>query len=44
LSLLVLGIFIAFGNLYNLYVEQGSSANPGQNKRPDDEVLDEQDQ
>ena len=44
LSLLVLGIFIAFGNLYNLYVEQGSSANPGLNKRPDDEVLDEQDQ
>jgi ATP synthase protein I len=30
LSLLVLGVIVAFSNLYNLYVEQGGNKKPGE--------------
>jgi len=41
LSLLVLGIIIAFGNLYNLYMDHSSQANKSQVERSDEEVIDD---
>ena len=43
LSLLVLGIIIAFANLYNLYMDHQSSIDGKQNNSPDNEVSDEKD-
>jgi ATP synthase protein I len=42
LSLLVLGVIISFGNLYNLYMEHGHQPKSTQHGRPGDEVTDDQ--
>ena len=41
LSLLVLGIIIAFGNLYNLYMEHGSLAKKEQEEQTDTGISDD---
>jgi len=43
LSLLVLGIIIAFANLYNLYMDHESFADNNQDNLPGKEVSDEKD-
>jgi len=41
LSLLVLGIIIAFANLYNLYMDHKSSIDMNQEERSDEEISDD---
>jgi len=44
LSLLVLGVIISFGNLYNLYMEHGHQPKSKQHEGPGDEVTDDQEE
>jgi hypothetical protein len=42
LSLMTLGIMVAFGNLYNLYMEHGKKKKKSETEEPDNEVTGDQ--